>query len=127
MRIPKENLIELLDATKQDNICSALIACVIDGQRLNLRFAISLQDFGHLRRILEFRPFENTGVGPYRYFFTLSYTASIKEDPLILASIRVEQLNKSKHFSHTISKKLMANLFWFESLENTQPVELMIE
>ncbi len=127
MRIPKESLIELLDATKQDNICSALIACVIGGQRLNLRFAISLQDFGYLRRILEFRPFEHTGVGPYRYFFTLSYTASFKEDPLILASIRVEQLDKHKHFSHTISKKLMANLFWFESLENTQPVELMIE
>ena len=66
-------------------------------------------------------------VGLYRYFFTLSYTASFKEDPLILASIRVEQLDKHKHFSHTISKKLMANLFWFESLENTQPVELMIE
>lgn len=127
MRIPKESLIELLDATKQDNICSALIACVIDGQRLKLRFAISLQDFGYLRRILEFRPFEHTGVGPYRYFFTLSYTASFKEDPLILASIRVEQLDKHKHFSHTISKKLMANLFWFESLENTQPVKLMIE
>lgn len=70
MRDTNEGMIELIDVSKNDNIYSSLIRHRVFGEELKLRFGIERMDYGHLKRVLEFRPFEDTAVSPYRYFFT---------------------------------------------------------
>ena len=73
MRDSHNDMIELLGAENAANIFSSIIKHEIGGELLKLRFGIISSDFSRLKRILEFRPYENTGVAPYRYFFALSY------------------------------------------------------
>ncbi len=127
MRDSNENMIELLKVSKTDNIYSSLIRHKISGEELNLRFGIDPIDFGHLKRILEFRPFENTGVSPYRYFFALAYRNDTDNSGLTFTDIRVEQLDRHKQFEFKVSKKYIANILWFNSLTDKKSIEQMIE
>lgn len=120
-------MVELLNVSKNDNIYSSLIRHNISGEELNIRFGIEPIDFGHLKRILEFRPFENTGVSPYRYFFALSYRNDPDNSDLTFTDIRVEQLGRHKQFEFKVSKKYIANILWFNSLTDKKTVEQMIE
>lgn len=120
-------MIELLDVLKTDNIYSSLIRHTISDKELKLRFSIAPIDFGHLKRILEFRPYENTGVAPYRYLFALGYRNAPDNSDLVFTDIRVEQLDRHKQYEFKISKKYIANIFWFNSLTDTKQIEQMIE
>ena len=73
MRDSHNDMIELLGAENTKGILSSIIKYEIGGELLKLRFGIISSDYGRLKRILEFRPYENTGVAAYRYFFALSY------------------------------------------------------
>ena len=127
MRDTNENMIELVDVLKNENIYSSLIRHRISGEELNLRFGIEPMDYGHLKRILEFRPFENTGVSPYRYFYTLSYRKDIENGDLAYIGVRVEQLDRHKQYEFKISRKYVANILWFYSLTDKKQIEQMIE
>jgi hypothetical protein len=127
MRDSNENMIELLNVSKTDNIHSSLIRHKISGEELNLRFGIDPIDFGHLKKILDFRPYENTGVAPYRYFFALAYRNDPDNNDLAYTDIRVEQLDRHKQYEFKISKKYIANILWFNSLTDTKQIEQMIE
>ena len=127
MRDTNTNMIELLNVSNTDNIYSSLIRHKISDEVLNIRFSIDPIDFGHLMKILAFRPFENTGVSPYRYFFALSYRDDPNNNNLTFTGIRVEQLGKHKQFEFTISKKYIANILWFNSLTDKKTIEKMIE
>jgi hypothetical protein len=94
---------------------------------LKLRFSIEQADYGRLKRILEFRPFENTGVARYKYFFVLSYGTDPSNNDLIQTSIRIEQLDRHKQYDFVVSKQFLSNIFWFKSLTNKDEVERMIE
>jgi hypothetical protein len=127
MRDTNENMIELISVSKSDNIYSSLIRHTISGEELILRFGISPNDFGPLMRILEFRPFENTGVSPYRYFFALSFRKDPDSMDLMYINVRVEQLNRHKQYEFRVSKKYIANILWFNSLTDRKQIEQMIE
>lgn len=127
MRDSNENMIELLNVSNIDNVYSSLIRHKILDKELNLRFGIDQKDFGHLKRILEFRPYENTGVAPYRYFFALAYRNDPDNSELAFTNIRVEQLDRHKQYEFKISKKYIANILWFNSLTDTKQIEQMIE
>ena len=127
MRDTNENMIELLKASNTDNIYSSLIRHKISNEELNLRFGIDPIDFGHLKRILEFRPFENASVAPYRYFFALSYRNDPDSNDLAFTGIRVEQLDRHKQYEFKISKKYIANILWFNSLTDQNQIGQMIE
>lgn len=127
MRDSNHNMLELLSVSKANNIYSSLIKHKISDEEFSLRFSIDPIDFGHLKRILEFRPFENTGVAPYRYFFALSYRKEPDNNTLVLTNIRVGQLNRHKQYEFTVSKKYIANILWFNSLLDKKPIESMIE
>lgn len=87
MRDTHDHMIELLDVKFDVNIYSSLVKCNIDNESLKLRFAILPTDYTRLRKIFEFRPFENTGVSPYRYFFTFSYRKDSINPELTYADI----------------------------------------
>jgi hypothetical protein len=116
-----------LRPSNKDNIYSAVIKHTIAGEELKLRFGIEQADYGRLRQILEFRPFENTGVAPYRYFFALSYGHDPVNEELMHTSIRVEQLDRNKQYKFDVSKKFLANILWFHSLTDKKDIEPMIE
>ncbi len=84
-------------------------------------------DLSRLKRILDFRPFENTGVGPYRYFFALSYRNNPDNDKSAFISVRVEQLDRHKQFEFELGKKYISNLLWFDGLTETKEIEQLIE
>ncbi|MEJ7626160.1 MAG: hypothetical protein WKF35_04815 [Ferruginibacter sp.] len=127
MRDTNENMIELLETSNKDNIYSALIKLSIASEELRLRFGIEHADYGRLKQILEFRPFENTGVARYRYFFALSYRKDTKNQELVHTAIRVEQLDRHKQYEFVVSKKFVSNILWFNSLTDKKDIEPMIE
>ena len=127
MRDSNENMIELIDVSKTDNIYSSLIRHKISEEKFNLRFGIDPIDYGYLKRILEFRPYENTGVAKYRYFFALSYRLSPDNIDFAFVNIRVEQLDKHKQYEFKVSKKYIANILWFYSLTDKKQFEHLIE
>ena len=127
MRDTNENMIELLETSNKDNNYSAIIKHTIANEELRLRFSIEQADYGRLKQILEFRPFENTGVARYRYFFALSYHKDSENNGLIHTAIRVEQLDRHKQYEFVVSKKFLSNILWFNSLTDKKNIELMIE
>ncbi len=127
MRDTNEEMIELLDTSNKDNVYSALIKHKIADEDLKLRFAIEQADYGRLKRILEFRPFENTGVASYRYFFVLSYSKDNNNKDLAQTLIRIEQLDRHKQYQFDISRKFISNILWFNSLKDKKEIEQMIE
>jgi hypothetical protein len=127
MRDTHEGMIELLDASHTDNVYSAVIRHKIADKVLKLRFAIDISDYGRLKHILQFRPFENTGLAPYRYFFPLSYRKDIENQEIAHIAVRVEQLDRHKQYEFETSIKFVSNLLWFNSLADTKPIEQMIQ
>lgn len=126
MRDTNDKMIELLDTFKEGNLYFAVIQHSIAGETLKLRFGILQSDFGYLKRILEFRPFENTGLAPYRYFFALSYHKDEKNRELAHSAIRVEQLNRHKQYKFVTSIKFLSNILWFNYLTEKKDIEEMI-
>ncbi len=125
MRDTNQHMIELIDVSNKDNIYSSLISHEIEGQKLNLRFGIEPSDYGRLKRILAFRPFENTGVASYRYFFAFSFRKL--DNDLTEINVRVEQLDRHKQYKFTVSRKYVSNLIWFDSGLKVKDVKALIE
>lgn len=126
MRDTNEKMIELLDTFKEDNLYFAVIQHTIAGESLKLRFGILSLDFSHLKRILAFRPFENTGLAQYRYFFALSYHKDAENKQLAHAAVRVEQLSRHKQYKFITSIKFLSNILWFNALTDKKDIEAMI-
>lgn len=116
----------MLSALSENNMYSCVVHHIIGGEQLKLRFAIQPVDYLYLKKILEFKPFENTGVAPYRYFFALAYGKGDDENSARM-SVRVEQLNDHKQYTFTISRKFISNLLWFNSLTDKKEVMPLIE
>ncbi|WP_420577981.1 hypothetical protein [Ekhidna sp.] len=126
MRDTNEHMIELLDTSRTNNAYSATVQLEVDGTPYKVKFGIQIPDYSNLKRILEYRPFENTGVAPYRYFFALSYSNDSTNEELANIAVRVEQLGQHKQYEFTVTKKFIANLLWFNELENIEPIHELI-
>lgn len=126
MRDKHENMIELLDVSKAENIYFSLIRHTLNGEKLNLRFGIEKNDYPRLKRILEFRPFENTGVAPYRYFFPLTYRPDSEDEQIAHFSVRIEQLERNKQCEFELSKKFISNILWFNQRNDKKEIEQLI-
>jgi hypothetical protein len=127
MRDSHNDMIELLGVENESSIFTSIIQHKINGEILKLRFGIIYGDFNRLKRILEFRPFENTGVSSYRYFFVLSYRNDPENENLAFISVRVEQLDNHKQYEFLLSKKYISNLLWFNQLISKKDVEKLID
>lgn len=126
MRDSNEKMIELLDVNNASEVYSALIAHTINGTKFKLRFGIDKTTYVCLKRILQFRPFENTAIGKYRYFFSLSYRLNLYKKDVVYCIIRVEQVKTHKQFELEVTKDFVANLLWFYDLKDTELIQEMI-
>ena len=127
MRDSHDQMIEVLEAKSEDNVFSSLIVHTINNEPLKIRFQIETSDYGRLKSILQFRPFDNIGVAPYRYFFVLSIRKDLENEDLAFINIRVEQLKNHKQYEFPISRKYVSNLLWFNSLKDKKLIDKMIE
>lgn len=127
MRDNHKNMIELLGASKENNVFSCLIRHQIQGKLLQLRFGIPTKDYSRLKKILQFRPYQDTGVAAYRYFFVWSYRDNPEDESLAFIAVHVEQLDRHKQYEFLLSKKVIANLLWFYKVTNPKEVAHLIE
>ena len=127
MRDTNENMIELLEVSRDNGIYSSLIKHKINGEDLNIRFGIESVDYVNLRNILDFKPYENTGVAKYHYYFALSYRKDSENMDVAYMNVRVEQTDKHKQYEFKVSKKYVSNILWFDSLTDKKDIEAMIE
>ena len=125
MRDTNDDMIQLLDCSSEGGTYSALVRHKIGGKHYNLRFSIEPSDYPRLKRILQFRPFENSGVAPYKYFFSCSYSFAKGENSGLVA-VRVEQAGNHKEYDFEISRRFMSNILWFKTLEDIDPVRGII-
>ncbi len=126
MRDSNAGMIEIVDAVNLDNTYSAIIGLKLDMEFLSLRFEVSESDYPRIRNIVTFRPFENTAVGIYHYFFSGSYQKNTPKKEMAIINIRVEQLNQHKQFNFPISVNFVANLLWFGSVKEKSEVDRFI-
>jgi len=111
-------MIQLLDAFKKEDNYFSVIQFELNNEILKLRFGIIESDFGHLKQILEYRPFENTGFAPYQYYFAQSYQFVDDHKELLITKIKVEQLSRNKQFEFKLSKQYLSNLAWFRTFKD---------
>jgi hypothetical protein len=126
MRDTNENMIEILNATKDNHLCFSTIQLPLNGEVLKLKFGVEPIDYPLIKKILDFKPYENTGVAPYRYFYTKSYRKDSDNELLAYAYVRVEQLKNHKQFEFHIGKKYLANLIWFGEIKDKKIIEKFI-
>jgi hypothetical protein len=127
MRDNHQHMVELLDVSRIEGVHSPLVRHEINGKAYKIRFGIQPLDYNKLKRILEFRPFENTGAGVYRYFFVRSYRPHGVSEELIHIGVRVEQLSRNKQYEFEVSKAFVANILWFQQLKSTEEIQDLIE
>lgn len=119
-------MIELKDAIKLDNHYFLIIGRYFEGKCYTLKFGILEADYSKLRYILTYRPFENTGVGAYKYFFTLSYQKNGESAGISIITVRVEQLKQHKNFQFPMGNKCISNLLWFHELKDVETMKQFI-
>jgi hypothetical protein len=110
MRDSSNGMIEFLEVRKTENVYSSLIVVEKNLEKIKLQFGIDSLDYTLLKKIFEFRPFENTNVETYKYFFTFSYRKDDNNSELAFADIRIEQNVKNKQFEFILSRKFISNL-----------------
>lgn len=69
MRDTNENMIEIIDVEKVNNMYSSIIRLLLDGEILTLKFKIESDDYAYIKKIVEFRPFEDTSIGKIQILF----------------------------------------------------------
>ena len=112
MRDTSNHMLEIVDAFKDNDLCFVIIKLNLDGEILQLKFGIEPSDYAYVKRILEFRPFENTGVGPYRYFFAKSYS---KDSIETLANASIGNFTQTDPFISLQIDPSLSHAFFVES------------
>lgn len=122
MKYSSIGMIELLEVKKVENTYSSLIVLEKDSKKIKLHFGIESSDYRLLKQLLEFHPFEDANIQKYNYFFTFSYRKDEENPDLAFADILIEQNEKQEQFEFVLSRKYLANLLWFEKLDD--PIEI---
>ena len=119
-------MIEILEATKENELYFSTIKLVLNGETIKLKFGVDPIAFLTVKKVLVFRPFSDTGVAPYKYFYARSYRKDLNNPDLAFVGFRVEQLTHHKQFEFQIGKKFLANLRWFEETKDKSLFEKLI-
>ncbi len=116
MRDTNENMIEIVGVSDDKYIFSSTVRFILENEQLTVTFGIDEVDIKYIKKIIEFRPFEHTGVARYKYFFALG--GGKLENDLAKIDVRVEQLNNHKQFDFTVTRKYLSNLWWFYEVKD---------
>jgi hypothetical protein len=126
MRDSSKGMIEILDSENQNDLYFSTIKLLRNDINLKLRFGITERDYYYIKNIVSFRPFENTGVSSYKYFFSGSYSKNSPTEGLATISVRVEQQKNSKQYGFQVSTAFVANLLWFDKVNDKAVLEAFV-
>lgn len=113
----------IVDAKKfSPNVYGGIVRIDFYGKDVVLQFAISELDFIAIKRITEFRPFENTGVGLYSYRFTGTYSKSFEERAAYMR-IEIKQNRMQKNHDFDCTDDLIARLLWFAQVSDFEEIQ----
>jgi|GEM_PF-5507029 len=118
MRDNSTNMIELVDAITVNDLYFSIIKRHLNGADYTLKFGVTKDDYNKLKYILTYRPFENTGVGVYKYFYAGSYQKNGHSEGVSIIYVRVEQLKQHKQFQFPIGNLYLSNLIWFSEIKD---------
>ncbi len=114
MRDNHDRMPELLAAYERDgNFFGAVAVTLAEGCR-QFEFGVPRGEYIALRRILQYRPFDQLPGLQYRYFLASTAFRTPKGD--IEVSIRIEQGDTSRQYQFQVPQSLGRNLFWFAQL-----------
>jgi hypothetical protein len=111
MRDNHEGMPEIVETFEEGGNAFAVIAVEREGRNLKFRIGVSPAAHHALKRMFQFRPFENSPGMKYRYFYAGSVAAT--ESPHCKIGVRVESGNAGKNFDFDVPKELVRNLVWF--------------
>lgn len=114
MRDNHDRMPELLTAYERDGNFFGAVAVTLAAECRQFEFGVPRGDYIALRRILQYRPFDQLPGVQYRYF--LASSAFRKPDGDIEVSIRIEQNDTARQFQFEVPESLGRNLFWFAQL-----------
>lgn len=116
MRDNSEGFPEIGDAYERDGLFFGVIRVTLPTESAAFEFGVEQKGHASLRRILQFRPFDNVPGLRYRYYFTGTYGRKMTEAEPVRIHIRVECGTKGKKFEFDCPTSLASNLRWFLSL-----------
>lgn len=116
MRDNSECCPEIVDAYEREGLFFAVIRVTLPIESAAFEFGVEQKGYASLRRILQYRPFDNAPGLRYRYFFTGTYGRKVAGAEPVTISVRVEYGTKGKNFDFDCPTSLASNLRWFISL-----------
>ncbi len=117
MRDSHDGMPELLGAYERDGQCFGAVAVTLDSEVRQFEFGLPRNDYAALRRIVQFRPFDQMPGLQYRYFVAGSVSRSHGSSHVEL-SIRIEQGHTARQFPLEVPQPLAASLLWFAQLRD---------
>jgi hypothetical protein len=117
MRDNRQGLPELLAAYERDGRYFAEVAVTINGDSRSFEIGLTPPSYTSFKKMISFRPFDNSPGLTYRYFFVPSVGGTIGAS-VRTTQIRVEQGKNGKQFDIEAPKELIANLIWFFELKD---------
>jgi hypothetical protein len=113
MRDNHEGLPEIINAYERDEHFFCSVALTLGAETKVFEIGINQESYKAVKRILSFRPFEQSLGSKYRYFFSSDVRRETPNRSKTYCSIRVEQEKKGKGFEVATPESLIANLMWF--------------
>jgi len=115
-------MIEILDTYKHNELCFALIAKCFGNERHIYQFGISQAGYNTIKRIFQYRPFNNLSNSKYRYYWHYG----CGNDQYFYSDIQFEQDNNSKSYKIKADKLFGSNLKWFLEKDNPEEIKEFI-
>jgi hypothetical protein len=114
MRDNHDRMPELLGAYERDGNFFGAVAVTLASECRQFEFGVPRDEYIALRRILQYRPFDQLPGLQYRYFLASLAFRTPKGD--IGVFIRVEQGNTSRQYQFQVPQSLGKNFVWFAQL-----------
>jgi hypothetical protein len=122
MRDTNRNMIKLIDCYKINDRCFGRVSIHLDNNDIKLKFGIDYDSYLGFKRVIQYRPFDNVTNQSYQHYFSGAYNRHTEE-----ITVRVEQGNTHKQFKIKTTKSLIANLLWFQGIENISQVQHLLD
>ena len=118
MRDNHDGYSELVDAYERNGLYFGAVRVTLADETAAFEFGVEKRGYFSLKRILQSCPFEARE--QYRYFFNGRFSKRDLASDIVTFGVRIEQGATGKIFDFDGPASLVANLLWFQSLNNLE-------
>ena len=119
MRLAHEEMIELVDVFEKEGEFFAQIAKFFSSERFVYQFGVSKAGYNTVRRIQQFRPFDNISSSKYKYFW--AYACGTNDG--FYLDIQYQQGKAIKSFPIKSDQQFGCNLRWFMEINDPDEIK----